>query len=202
MIEEQEARLAAMLAASPRVMTVLEGMREIGLPDPLLVSGAVYQTAWNAITGRPCDYGIKDFDAVFFDPDTSWNAEDVWIRKAAAFFEPPLDALVEVRNQARVHIWFPAKHGEPYPPLASSAESLERFVCPAFAVGARLAPEGEVEIVAPFGLDDLFSMILRPNPRRQLATGWERVVQSASARWPELTIVGPGTSQPAAAPPT
>ena len=185
----QEDELKAILLASPRVMTVLEGMNAIGLPDPLLVSGSVYQTVWNAITGRPCDYGIKDFDSVFFDPDTSWDAEDVWIRKAAAHFEPPLDQLVEIRNQARVHIWFPDKYGEAYEPLRNSAESLERFVCPAFSVGAWLRPDGEIGIAAPFGLDDLFSMTLRPNPTRGPATGWTRVTESARARWPELTIV-------------
>lgn len=187
----REDELKRILRASPRVMTVLEGMNAIGLPDPLLVSGAVYQTAWNAITGRPCDYGIKDFDAVFFDPDTGWDAEDAWIKKAAAYFEPPLDALVEIRNQARVHIWFPDKYGEAYEPLRNSAESLERFVCPAFSVGARLAADGGIEIAAPFGLDDVFSMTLRPNPTRGLATGWTRVTSSAQARWPELTIIGP-----------
>jgi uncharacterized protein len=190
---DQTARLAAILAASPRVMTVLEGMRAIGLPDPLLVSGAVYQTAWNAFTGRDPDYGIKDYDAVFFDPDTSWDAEDAWIRKAAAWFDPPLDQLVEVRNQARVHIWFPDKYGEPYEALGSASESLERFVCPAFSVGARLGPDGAVQVVAPYGLDDLFSMTLRPNPTRPLATFWTRVTENARARWPELTIVQPGT---------
>lgn len=191
MSDAQETRLAEILRDSPRVMTVLEGMRAIGLPDPLLVSGAVYQTAWNALTGRDPDYGIKDYDAVFFDPDTSWDAEDVWIRRAADHFDPPLDQLVEVRNQARVHIWFPDKYGEPYEALTCSADSLERFVCPCFAVGARLGKDGRVEIVAPFGLDDLFSMTLRPNPTRPLATFWTRVTGNARARWPELTIVQP-----------
>jgi hypothetical protein len=185
----RETELKAILRASPQVMTVLEGMNAIGLPDPLLVSGAVYQTAWNALTGRPRDYGIKDFDAVFFDPDVSWDAEDAWIRKAAAHFEPPLDQLVEIRNQARVHIWFPEKYGEPYAPLTRSAESLERFVCPAFSVGAWLKSDGDIGIAAPYGLADLFSMTLRPNPTRPLATGWERVTASARARWPELTII-------------
>lgn len=185
----QAARLAEILRASPRVMTVLEGMAAIGLPDPLLFSGAIYQTAWNAITGRDPDYGIKDYDAGFFDPDTGWDAEDAWIKKAAAHFDAPLDQLVEVRNQARVHIWFPDKYREPYAPLRNSAESLERFVCPAFSVGARLDAAGEVEIVAPLGLDDLFSMTLRPNPNRPPATFWDKVTGSAQARWPELTVI-------------
>jgi hypothetical protein len=28
-----------------------------------------------------------------------------------------LRVAVEVRNQARVHLWYPAKHGLPYPKL-------------------------------------------------------------------------------------
>ena len=34
-------------------------------------------------------------------------------------------------------------------------------------------------------------MRVRPNPTRPLARGWSKVVQSAKARWPELTIVEP-----------
>jgi hypothetical protein len=191
MTVERAAELEAIVRASPRVMTVLEGLRAVGLPDWWLASGGVYQTVWNALTGRDPDYGIKDYDAVYYDPDPSWDAEDVWIKRVAAHFGPPLSDLVEVRNQARVHLWFEQKFGEPYAELHSAAECLERFVCPAFSVGVRLSPEGRFEIAAPFGLDDVFDMRLRPNPNRGLAAGWERVTASAKGRWPEAVIVGP-----------
>ena len=45
-------------------------------------------------------------------------------------------------------------------------------------------------IVAPFGLDDLFAMRLRPNPIRKTG-GFERTADGVQARWPEL-IVEPG----------
>ena len=183
--------LEAIVRASPRVMAVLEGLRAVELPDHWLASGGVYQTVWNALTGRDPDYGIKDYDAVYYDPDPSWDAEDVWIKRVAARFAPPLSELVEVRNQARVHLWFEAKFGEPYAELHSAAECLERFVCPAFSVGVRLSPEGRFEIAAPFGLDDVFAMRLRPNPNRPLATGWERVTTSAKARWPQAMVIAP-----------
>lgn len=188
------ARLAAILRASPRVMALLACAQDLALPDPLLFSGAVYQTAWNALTGRDPNHGIKDYDLGLFDPDVSWEAEDAWIMRVAAALPPPLDAAVEVRNQARVHLWFNQRFGgdEPYPPLATTAEALERFLCPAFAVGARLDAAGEVEVVAPFGLHDLFAMVLRPNPRRAFQPeGFARVTASARARWPELTILTP-----------
>ena len=180
--------LSDILKASPRVMQVLTTVRELGLPDWRLFSGAVYQTVWNRVTGRDPDYGLKDFDIGYFDPDTSWDAEDVFIRRTAEAFEEPLRSAVEVRNQARVHLWFEGKFGEPYEALSSTDEALARFVAPAFGVGVRLEDDDRITVAAPFGLEDVFAMVIRPNPNRGLAKGWDRVVASATARWPELTI--------------
>lgn len=102
--------------------------------------------------------------------------------------------MVEVRNQARVHLWFEQKFGEPYAPLTSTDEALGRFVCPAFAVGVRLEDDGRITVAAPFGLDDLFNLRLRPNPNRPISRqAFDRVAASARARWPELTIEEPVT---------
>lgn len=185
----QDGRLIAMLRASPTLMRVMHGLRDLALSDWRLVSGCIYQTAWNVLTGREPDYGLRDYDAAYFDPDTAYEAEDAHIKRVAAAFAPPLDAMVEVRNQARVHLWFERKFGEPYAPLGNTDEALERFVCPAFAVGARLEADGRISLAAPFGLDDLFAMRLRPNPRRAInPDGFARVLASARARWPELTV--------------
>ena len=188
-----EERLAEILAASPRLMTVLETARELDLPDWMIFSGGVYQTAWNALTGRDPDYGIKDYDLGYFDPDTSWDAEDAAIVRAREAYAAPLDGLVEVRNQARVHLWFEQKFGadEPYPPLETSAAALKRFVATAFCVGVRMEADDSLSVFAPFGLEDLFAMHLRPNPLRlKGAGGWARTTASAKARWPEITVEG------------
>jgi hypothetical protein len=80
---------------------------------------------FNDLTGRPLDYGIRDYDVAYHDAsDISYEAEDVVIRRGGRAFEPPLREMVEVRNQARVHLWFEDHFGEPYQPLASSAEAL------------------------------------------------------------------------------
>jgi hypothetical protein len=185
-------RLDAIVRASPRLMRVLAAARELDLPDWRVVSGAVYQTAWNALTGREPDYGIKDFDLFYFDAaDLSYEAEDIVIRAAAKAFAPDLSPFVEVRNQARVHLWFEDHFGEPYAPLACSDEAIGRFVAPTFAVGIRLDHDERIDIAAPFGLDDVFAMRIQPNPRRPLARGWSKVTEAAKARWPELTIIEP-----------
>lgn len=196
MEDRLSADLMEVLQRSPRVMSVLEVVREQRLPDPLLFSGAVYQTAWNALTGRPLEHGIKDYDVGYFDPDVSYDAEDRVIRRVTGALPGPLAAVVEVRNQARVHLWFPDRFGHPYEPLTRTAEALERFVCPAFAVGVRPEADGTMSVEAPFGLDDVFAMRLRVNPLRGVAADWDRIVGSARARWPELTVALPEQGAP------
>lgn len=188
-MNDLEARLIDIVRADPALMQVLTTVRDLNLPDWRLFSGAVYQGVWNDRTGRPVGYGVKDYDIGYFDPDVSWDAEDAFIKRAAAAFDEPLRSLVEVRNQARVAKWFPEKFGEAYPPVANTDEALERFVAPAFAVGVRLEKDDKISVIAPFGLDDVFSLTIRPNPNRPLAKDWDRVIEKAKTRWPELTIV-------------
>lgn len=189
-------RLTAIVRAAPSLMGVLRTARILGLPDWLVMSGAVYQRVLNHLTGRAPDYGIRDYDLGYFDAsDISYEAEDLVIRRVATAFDEPLKSTVEVRNQARVHVWFEAHFGEAYTPLSCTAEALERFVSPMFAVGVRLEADDRLHIEAPFGLADLFGLRLRPNPRRP-SSGFDRAAASALNRWPELTVeADPGPGQ-------
>ena len=102
---ELRERLTAILCATPPLMQVLSVARHLCLPDWLVFSGAVYQPVLNHLTGRPLDFGIKDYDLGYFDAsDLSYEAEDAVIRRVKAVFDEPLRSMVEVRNQARVHL--------------------------------------------------------------------------------------------------
>jgi hypothetical protein len=180
--------MTAILSAMTPLMRVLSVARCLCLPDWLMFSGAVYQPVLNYLTGRPLDYGIKDYDLAYFDPsDLSYEAEDAVIRRVTAAFDEPLGNMVEVRNQARVHLWFETKFGEYYTPLSCTAEALERFASPMFAVGVRLELDDRLHIEAPFGLADLFALRLRPNPRRRTVY-FVRTSADVRRRWPEVLI--------------
>src|SRR5215472_8132726 len=102
-------RLSEIVRATPPLLRVLTVARHLRLPDWLVFSGAVYQPVLNHLTGRPFDYGIKDYDLAYFDAsDISYGAEDAMIRRVKFAFNEPLRSMVEVRNQARVHLWFEA----------------------------------------------------------------------------------------------
>ncbi|TMK04471.1 MAG: nucleotidyltransferase family protein, partial [Alphaproteobacteria bacterium] len=118
--------LAAALR-NPVDEAIVEELFQLALPDAWIVAGCLVQTVWNVLTARAVDYGIDDYDIFYFDPDTSWQAEDAVIRQVQGRLAK-FGAKVEVRNQARVHLWYPEKHGLPYPPLACSTDGIDRFL--------------------------------------------------------------------------
>ena len=187
--ETQRAALEEIIRTSPLLMEVLAGLREVGLPDHLLVAGAIYNLVWNRLTGRPDLKGINDIDVFYYDAsDTGWDAEDVVIKRLGARFAH-LPIPVQVRNQARVHLWFPQKFGTPFEPLVSSAEMLGRYASKTHSVGARLEADGAMTIVAPFGLDDIFSFRVTPNPVLANKKAHEAKAARAKSMWPEVTVL-------------
>jgi len=94
--------LAAALR-NPVDAAIADELFGLALPDAWIVSGCLVQTVWNALTNRAIDYGINDYDIFYFDPDTSWEAEDRIIRRLQDTFAR-LNVTVEPRNQARVHL--------------------------------------------------------------------------------------------------
>ncbi len=182
------AELTAILTADPIIGVALRCACDLRLADWMIVSGAIYQTVWNALTGRPSGHGLRDIDLVYFDAgDPSFEAEDAVIRRAArAFSRSPIP--VEVRNQARVHLWFEQRFGIPVAPLRSTVDGLRRYASVAHAVGVRIDADGQLEVHAPFGLDDVFGLRLRPN--RVLANGPSHDAKALRMKeiWPELEI--------------
>ena len=185
--QEQRAALFDIVRESTVLIRSLEGLRALDLPDSWLVSGAIYNQVWNHLTGQSEMYGVKDIDLFYFDSDTSYEAEDREIRRAASMFpsEPP----VELRNQARVHLWFEAHFGQKRAPLTDSRTAIAQFASRTHCVGVRLDADDRLALCAPHGLDDIFAFRLTPNtclPNR--ATHEAKAARQKSC-WPELTVI-------------
>ena len=182
----QERALREIIAQSPHLHTWLSLLRNLNLPDSWVVSGAIYNQVWNHLTGRPWLHGIKDVDLFYFDPDLTYAAEDRAIRLVQAAFPP--EPPVELRNQARVHLWYPERFGQPYPQLTSSREAIDLFAARTHCVGARLSGTN-LELYAPYGLDDIFSFRLAPNPRLDNRATHHAKAERQMALWPELSLI-------------
>jgi hypothetical protein len=181
--------LRDIVSADPLLMIALGNLRSMALPDSWLVSGAIYNTVWNVLTGRPPLTGVRDIDVFYWDgADLSYAAEDAVIKRGdVAFAGLPLP--VQIRNQARVHLWYQNHFGQPYPPLRSSREAVDRFASITHAVAARLEADDRIDVYAPYGLNDLFSFRIAPN--RMMDNSRTHMEKGARARsvWPEVTVV-------------
>jgi hypothetical protein len=95
-----------------------------------------------------------------------------------------------VKNQSRMHV----RNDDP--PYTSVADALRFWPETATSVAVRLTEHLGLEIAAPFGLDDLFGLIVRPGLRfhaakRELFLDRVRTKQWLR-KWPGLTLSNGG----------
>lgn len=152
----------------------------IGPPGAWIGAGFLRNAVWDVRHGRPPDVaGLADLDIVHFDAAALDPARD-------AAFEAALHAALplpwSVTNQARMH----GRNG--HAPYRDTAEALAHWPETATAVAARWR-EGRVELLAPYGMEDLLALILRPTPafeRRREVVAARAAAKGWFQRWPLL----------------
>jgi hypothetical protein len=182
--------LQAILAADPLRMRVLAMQRSLALPDGWVGAGFIRNAVWDHLHGRPPSPPAGDVDILWFSRERADAAVDREIEAALR----ALDASVDwsVKNQARMH----RRNGDA--PYASSVAAMRCWPETATAIAARQDERGACEIAAPFGLDDLFALVLRPTPRfsgekhpiflqRVASKGWLQ-------HWPRLRLADTRTA--------
>lgn len=188
-LDEQLAALKSVLSSNEVLLDVLDRTASMALPDWYLTAGCLFQTVWNVVTGRPPTSGIKDYDVFYFDDgDLSWEAEDAVIRSGAELFAG-LPAEVEIRNEARVHLWYEQKFGVPCAPHTSTESAIDCFAATTCCLGVRLEPTGRWRSYAPHGLSDVFNLVVRPNPVLAPREVYEAKTARWRRQWPELTVL-------------
>jgi len=166
---------------------LLSRMSEVGLPDWWLTAGCLAQTVWNLSVGRCVDEGIRDYDLIYYESDTSWDAEDAVIQRVRSSFRD-LPIEIEVRNQARVPVWYAEKFGVQFGTVSKASDGIDRFPCATAAIGIRKALE-RYDVYAPFGLDNLFSGLLVPNRTLDIPDVYRAKTTRWIRQWPHLRVV-------------
>jgi len=190
---QDEERFLALVRRNPANSLILERLPELHAPDAHLVAGCLFQTVWNCLCGKRPDADIVDYDIFYHDPaDLSWEAENAVIERARTLFAD-LRIEVQVRNQARVHLWYGQKFGVACPPLTSVRDGIDHFLNQSSCFGVRPC-DGATEVYAPFGFEDLFSMTVRPNRRCELPEVYYGKARRWAEAWPGLKVISwPGT---------
>ena len=187
--DEQRQVFLDIIWNEPLCRDALERARKLDLPDWWIVSGVLYNSVWNHLTGRPSGHGIKDVDLFYYDADDlSYDGEDTVIVAGMEVFDG-LPLPVEIRNEARVHLWYEKKFGRTCPPYRDCRHAIDHFATKAHAVGVKLLADDSLELYAPHGLDGIFSFRLVPNHALDNRATHEEKGARAKRNWPEITVV-------------
>ncbi|MGH8382241.1 nucleotidyltransferase family protein [Pseudomonas sp.] len=180
-------RLVNIAMANPINAEIISRLPSLALNQCMLTAGCLFQAVWNHQANQPSAWGIKDYDVFYFDNDLSWEAENEVIQDAQRLFQD-LEVNVEVKNQARVHLWYGERFGRPYPQLLSAKDGVDRYLI----AGTCIALDAKTgEVYAPYGLSDIEHGLLRINPKNAQADLFEQKAKSYQARWPWLRILDP-----------
>jgi len=180
--------LEQILFTSEPMRTLLMETSKLGLADYYIGAGCVAQTVWNYQLGLDLSYGISDYDVVYY------NSSDLSVEAELQVFEKLKDSIgegkvsLDVRNQARVHLWYREYFGYNISPYSSVEDAIDTWPTTATSVGVRLENE-ELKVYAPFGLDDLFEMIVRANKAQITEEIYKEKICKWRTKWPSLTVI-------------
>jgi hypothetical protein len=170
-------------------MRALHAARAVDPPDWLIGAGAIRDRVWDHLHGLTRPAPVKDLDLAFFDPGSLASERERSVQSALTAQAP--DLAWDVTNQAAVHLWYPQVFGVEIDPLTSTSDAVGTWPETATAIGVRLLADDTIAVVAPCGLDDLFALICRRNPRRATSEQYRRRVENKriAKRWPRVRIL-------------
>jgi hypothetical protein len=151
-----ETRIRSILRADPLRWHILDVVRALDLPDGWIGAGFVRNAVWDHLHQRPPLPLAGDVDVIWHDPGRTDPAEDRKHEAALRAAEPSISW--SVKNQARMH----TRNSDV--PYISAVEAMRFWPETATAVAVRRHGFDGCEIAAPFGLDDLLNLLLRPTP--------------------------------------
>lgn len=176
--------IGRLLEAHAGLHALLSYLASLELPDAWIGAGAIRNPVWDVLHGRPIDLQrLDDVDVIFFDPGDTGRGREAEIERRLRARAPAVPW--SAKNQARMHL----RNGDA--PYRDTVDAVAHWAETATAVAAR-SIGGKLEVMAPYGVDDLLNLIVRPTPvfGHKMDTYHERVTaKNWPARWPKLTLL-------------
>ena len=189
MINSNEVQLRQLIQQNEQMMTILRTVRRCNPPDWLVGAGVIRNLVWDHLHGYSQPTPPRDIDVAFFDASNLSPEQDTAVTVQLSSLLPTVEW--EATNQAAVHLWYADHFGKTVPPFTSTAEAIATWPETATCTAVHLLPDNSLQIVAPFGLDDLFQMILRRNPARVSQAQFQQRLRDKRIRqkWPQVRII-------------
>ena len=187
-IKDQNNILKEIIMENAVLSTIIKKAPKLELKHYYIGGGCIAQTVWNYQNGLDLLYGISDVDLVYYDPsDLSYDAEDCVVKAGGVLFrEAPLP--LDIKNQARTHLWYEKSFGYPLNPYPCVEAAINSWPTTATSVGVRLIGQ-ELVVYAPYGLNDLFGQIIRANKTQITETTYRDKADKWLKKWNTLTVI-------------
>lgn len=138
-------------------MDCLEVVKAVRLPDWLIAAGFVRNLIWDRLHEKQISTTLNDVDVVFFDANDLSIITEQRIEESLRNARP--NVRWEVRNQARMHL----RNG--HRPYQSTVDAISYYPELQTCIGARITENGDVEVLAPHGIEHNWSFTIRSNPK-------------------------------------
>ncbi|MFD0710773.1 nucleotidyltransferase family protein [Paenibacillus sp. GCM10027626] len=178
-----EEKLIAIMKENMFLERDLQLVQQLGLPNWCIAAGYVRNFVWDYLAGNPQRSPMNDVDVLYYDSNDLDETREKEYEARLIRLWPEYDW--SVKNQARMHL----RNDEP--PYESVEDAMKHWPETATAVGITLDEKQQLKVIAPFGLDDLFAMIIRRSPffadrdyfcARIQRKGWLKL-------WPQVRLI-------------
>ena len=187
-VHGQIEQLSTILKQNEVLYDVINKASNIGLENYYIGAGCITQTVWNYQVGNKLTYGISDIDFVYYDnSDLSLSAENKLIQLIKNSIMP-CEIKLDIKNQARVHIWYKERFGYDIKPYLSVEDAINTWPTTATAIGVR-SENNNLKVYAPFGLNDMFGMIIKANKVQITEEIYLQKTNKWIAKWPSLKVI-------------
>lgn len=180
---DHETQINYWIMNDPVRMEALSIAAGLNLPDWCLAAGFVRNLVWDKLHGFTTSTTLNDIDLIYFDPN---DKRDVRDREIECRLQSESRLPWSVKNQARMH----ERNGDRA--YASTVDAMRFWVEIETAVGATMQDNGDVVMMAPFGIEPLFAYTITLNPTRPKRADFEaRLINKQwLTTWPKLVVNG------------
>lgn len=169
------------------MMDILKAAKSLNLPDWWVCAGFIRSKVWDVLHDRTIRTPLPDVDVIYFDPANIDEAEEKKLEEKLKRMIP--DVPWSVKNEARMHTV------NNFPPYISCEDAISKFPETATALGASLDTDNNVILIAPYGIEDLVNMQLKPTPyfcetvERNLI--YEKRINKKNWKyiWPKINVI-------------
>ncbi len=190
-IYDQNEEFVSILKQNKDLMTILDYIYELNLPNFYIAAGSVFQTIWNYYDKKPLNFGIKDIDIIYYDSNNlSKEVEKELENKIIEHFKTlNLNYEFDVHNEARMHLWKKENENKNINQYENSEDAIDQWIATVHSIGITKENDN-IKVYAPYGLSDIFSRTIRPIKHKANSKElYDKKVESWQKRFDNLNII-------------